>query len=740
MLKKEHFIKLIIILLIFFIGFSLRVDSSHLPGISSDEKVFYEDQNGLPYMYDMDSYYNYRMTQDYLDHGYLGDAVINGTEWDLHSYYPPGVPMDYPPLIAYITSFIYKLLSIFTPVSLLSVSFWIPAFIAPLCGIPAYFIVSRLTNDYGGIAAGILVVTSPLYFVRSVPGWFDTDMFNVLFPLLIILFFFEAFKSNDARTCTIFACLSSISMFIFALAWDGWQYLFYIISIFCIFYVLWRIIKKKDIKKIVYISGIFILGSISLICIFTGVLNIVSLTSGIFEIIKITGNQGIWAPWPNAYTFITELQPPSLKDAINGIGFVLSGLAIFGIFIIFKVLKDERLKKLFLNEMNWFFYSFLIVWTVIGICSLKEGIRFILLLVPPLVILAGITAGIIKEFFDNLNKKQLNKLLSLSVLILIVLFSILPVYNASADLVPRMNDDLWDTAVWINNNTSNDTVVISSWVYGHFFSAVADRPVVFDGRLGYIETLPVRSYENTYIFSNKSPSVAREYWIDRAFSTSNENLSFGIFRMLATSGDLSWLTLERYTQNMSKSVEILNEILPVDRKTAEIILINNYSLSQSQADNVLKYTHPNNSTPFVLVTYSKMIDNGYWIFNFGEWNFEIDKSPNYFYSFGKIKEYQNILKTDDGIVMNLKTQYVKWNNKTPYCVIIIEKGKIKKNYINKNSNFCVVLNIDDKKSSILNKHFENSTFTKLVLEKHSTNNFKSIYKKNDVNVWKFNSN
>ena len=204
MSKKEYFIKLVIILFIFFIGFAIRIDSTHLYGIPSDEKAFYEDQNGLPYMYDMDSYYNYRLTENYIDHSYLGDAIINSTEWDLHSYYPPGVPMDYPPLIAYITAFIYKLVNVFSQIPLLTISFWIPAFIAPLCGIPAYFIVSRLTNDYGGIAAGVLAVTSPLYFVRSVPGWFDTDMFNVLFPLLTILFLFEAFKSNNTRTRVFF--------------------------------------------------------------------------------------------------------------------------------------------------------------------------------------------------------------------------------------------------------------------------------------------------------------------------------------------------------------------------------------------------------------------------------------------------------------------------------------------------------------------------------------------------------
>ena len=738
MTKKEYFLKLAIISVVFLIGFTLRVESTHLYGISSDDKSFYEDQNGLPYMYDMDSYYNYRLTENYLDHGYIGDAIINGTQWDLHSYYPPGVPMDYPPFIVYLTTLIYKIVNLFSQVPLLTVAFWIPAFIAPLCGIPAYFIVSRLTNDYGGLVAGILAVTSPLYFVRSVPGWFDTDMFNVLFPLIIVLFLFEAFKSDSAKTRAIFSSLSAFSMFLFAIAWDGWQYLFYIISIFCIFYILWAKIRKKNIKKTVQISGIFILGSITLIYIFTGILNIISLISGVFELIRITSNQCVWAPWPNAYILITELQLPSVKDAVNGSGFILSGLAAFGIFLIFKVLNDKKLKKHFLNKMEMPFYSFLVVWTIIGICSLKEGIRFILLIIPPLVIIAGITAGIMKEYFDHLNKKQLNKVLSLSVLILIVLFSILPVYNVVTSLTPRMNDDLWDSAVWINNNTSSDTVVISSWVYGHFFSAVADRPVVFDGRLGYIETLPVRNYENTYIFGNKSPSVAREYWIDRAFSTSDENLSFGIFRMLSTSGDCSWLILDKYTRNTTKSVKILNSILGVDKKTAANILINNYSLNQNQSGTILKYTHTDNFKPFVVVTYPTMINGGYWTFNFGEWDFEDNSFPNYFYSFGNIKVDKNILKTDDGVTMDLETQNVNWNNKTPYCTIIIKNNNIKKIYTNKNSDLCIVLNINDKKSVILDKQFENSTFTKLVIEESNTYHFKSIYRKNNVNVWKVN--
>ncbi len=67
--------------------------------------------------------------------------------------------MDYPPLIIYLTAFIYKFVNLFSQIPLLTVCFWLPVFIGPLCGIPAYFFVSRLTNDYGGIIAGILAVT-----------------------------------------------------------------------------------------------------------------------------------------------------------------------------------------------------------------------------------------------------------------------------------------------------------------------------------------------------------------------------------------------------------------------------------------------------------------------------------------------------------------------------------------------------------------------------------------------------
>jgi asparagine N-glycosylation enzyme membrane subunit Stt3 len=262
--KKQLGVTFAIVTAIFLIGVFVRLDYVRLPGIPESDKAFYENQNGLPYMLEFDSYYHYRLTKNFLDHGYLGDTIINGRVWDIHSYYPPGVPMNYPPLIVYIAAFIYKFINLFASVPLLTICFWLPMFIGPLAGVVAYFFTRRFTNQYGAIAAGIFMVTSPLYAVRTLPGFFDTDMFVAIFPLLVIWFFIEAVQSKKRKMQIIFAGLSAFFMFVFSAAWSGWYYLFYIVFIFSIFYLIWLKIKKNDIKDIGCVFLIFTFGSLFL--------------------------------------------------------------------------------------------------------------------------------------------------------------------------------------------------------------------------------------------------------------------------------------------------------------------------------------------------------------------------------------------------------------------------------------------------------------------------------------------
>jgi len=746
MRKKELILILTSISIIFLVGFLLRVESTHLSGIPSDEKAYYEDQYGLPYMYEPDSYYNYRLTKNYLEHGYIGDTKINGKQWDVHSYAPSGVPMDYPPLIVYLTTFVYKFVNMLSSVPLMVICFWLPAFVGPLAGIVAYLFVRRYTNDYGAFAAGILAVTAPLYFVRTVPGWFDTDMFNIFFPILVTWLFVESITAKKLKNQIYISVLAAFSMLLFALAWNGWQYQFYLLVLFTIVYILWRKIKGSNVKSCVYVFSIFFTLTILLVGVFTGFLNVINLFEGPITLLNMNSAHGVWVPWPDVYKSVGELVKPSFEDVVSQVG-ISFFLGIFGFFCMLRILINKKLKKQYLNEFSWFIYFLLIVWILIGAASLTQGFRFIMLLIPPLILSSGILVGVFVEYLNVLKKsKKFNifksrelfiKVISILTLLSLAMVAVLLASGTFHDLTPAIDDDLCNSAFWINNNTSNDTIIVADWGQGHFLTAAANRPVSFDGRTAYIETLPLRQFDTAYKFGSQSPSTSREYWIDHAFATDNQTLSLGIFRMITTSGDMGYITLDEYTKNTTKSVEILNSILGVNRETAKSILTNKYNLNEQQAETSLQYTHPNNPRPFVIVTSLNDVSSGNVIFKFGNWNFNELKSGNSTYLTGSFVVNGTILKSKSGVSMNMKTGDIKLNGTSPYSFILIKNGTIKEQKINNNSELSVALLMDTNKTIVFDKDLENSMFMKLWVENSNSTVFKPIYRNGAVTVWQY---
>ncbi|MEN6592243.1 MAG: STT3 domain-containing protein, partial [Methanobacterium sp.] len=619
-----------------------------------------------------------------MDHGYLGDAIIKGVDWDLHSYYPPGVPLDYPPLIVYLTAFIYKFINLFADVPLLVICFWLSAFIAPLAGIVAYFFVGGLTNKYGAVAAGILTVTIPYYFVRTVPGWFDTDMFNLLFPFLVVGFFFMALNNinKPGKKAVLFSCLAAVSMFLFALAWNGWQYLFYLIVIFWAIYILWGKLRGEMVKNHVYNLVLFLAVTLILVGVFTGLINIFKLAYGPIQLLTLSSGSGSWADWPDLYISVSELTKPSIEVIVSGLGVALFA-GLFGLIWTFRILLNDKLSQKFLSRINWISFSFLVLWTIAGFVALNSGERFIVMLIPPLVVSTGIMVGICIEYLGLLKNSEKIHIFKRNpgiinvFAILIVILTVLPGIWASGTsfmLTPGTNDDIWAASVWINNNTTNNTVIVGDWNNGHLYAAIADRPVLEDGRMGYIETLSVRSFDDLFPYKDKSPSISRDYWISKAFSTDNESLSVGIMRMLSTSGDQGYITLDLYVKNTSKSVDIMNNIIGLDKVNARNLLLNDYNLTSNQADEVLKYTHPENPSPLVVVTNDKMIGIGHWIFKFGEWNFNEKSSENYIYSVGTVNITSDFLNSTNDVFMDFKTENLTWENETPYFVEFIDNG------------------------------------------------------------------
>ena len=779
---------IIIIILLFAIAFTLRADAYYLPSIPADLQPFYQDQNGQPYFSEMDSYYNLRMTQDYLNNGHLGDTIINGTPWDEHSYAPEGRNAEYPPLIVYITAFTYKFMNLFSSTPLATVAFWIGSIVGSLCVIPAYLFIRRLTNDYGGIAAALLVATAPAYFAHTFAGFFDTDMFNVIFPILIVWFFVEGILADNIKSRTIYVIFSAIFLFLFSYAWEGWWYMIYLIAGVGIIYLLLSnyILKMGTIKpfkdypdkltwfkdqKELYVLVIFIILGSVLVMINEGVIGYFQTLLGAFG---YTGIQSTvtGTSYPNVLVSVSELQIPSLGDIIGGVGI---GAFIMGILCVPILLwklrpekKKEEIKKnnapkrkgkprrrekrakaqvttvepekkvitpeIMEKRRNYIFYIFLFtIWILFTAYTVTKGSRFIEGFSISMGLAAGLAVGLL---IPNIKKRTKDlkycALVSLIFVAVVAAPSIYSAYSVSESVIPGTDDGMYNSLLYIKNNTPSNTVITSWWDFGHLFAYAADRPVTFDGG------------------SQNSP---RAFWVGQALLTDNENLSAGILTMLATSGDQGYLTVENYTHNTGKSVEILDAILPVDKQTAQNILINQYGFTSAQAQNVLQYTHPANPTHDVLITSSDMLGKAAWWSYFGSWNFDNNTGTHYIYSASQAS-LQNIngttsITADNGVVaqingtnVNAGLQYSQNGESQtipPHKLTLIENNQVVQNSIvsadSPISIFIVVQN-NTALAIVMNKELENSMFTRLYLfNGQGLTKFKMASQQPGVTVW-----
>ena len=349
----------VIIALLFVFVFALRAQAADIGAVPNEIKANYMDADGLPYFSEMDSYFNLRMTQDYMDHGYFGDTLVNGSGWDMHSYYPSGRDVgSYQPMIAYVTSFLYGIVNMFQEMSIKEVAFWTGAFISSFAVIPVYIFTRRITNDYGAIAATLIVALGPNYITHTFAGFFDTDMFNVTLPLFFILFFVEAVKSDKLVHRIIFAILSVITIGIYSLSWTG--YMFYpavMIIVMIVFFILCFYLDIEVLepfknysnklswlvnqKELFPVALIVVLGAIGLL--FTvgigGILDAISGLTGGFSLLSTSNDV-----WPNVFISVAEMQRPNLlagglpgaflantSGIINGIGGIV---AFFGVLLV----------------------------------------------------------------------------------------------------------------------------------------------------------------------------------------------------------------------------------------------------------------------------------------------------------------------------------------------------------------------------------------------------------------------
>ena len=330
---------IIIILILLAVVFALRAPAADLNILPNEIKGDYVDSSGLPYFSEMDSYYNLRLTENYVDHGYVGDIKYdNGTQMDMHRYAPDGNVINYELGIVYVTSFIHDIVNqFFGHHGIREVAFWTGAFVASLAVIPAFIFARRLTNDWGAIAATLIIVLAPNYFAHTFPGFFDTDMFYYIFSLFFIFFFVECIRTDNLALKVIYAVLSIVSIGLFSQSWTG--YIFYVglMGIFAVVYLiacyifnigednqdqysnklLWFIHQKEFLSIIL----LLVIGAIGL-AIFKGVDTVTGIFGSLLNLLSLQSTARVVGGFPNVLISVAEMQMPNLLGAGMGSAFL----------------------------------------------------------------------------------------------------------------------------------------------------------------------------------------------------------------------------------------------------------------------------------------------------------------------------------------------------------------------------------------------------------------------------------
>ncbi len=598
MVKNKHALLiplLMLLIIILSVLFRMRIHSA-VAAIPD----YMDEETGVPYLTEMDSYYHLRMTENICELGHPGNSLKDGKPWDSLSYAPDGRDAaGYRPLMAYIAITVYKAASLFSPVTLPQVVYWLNMFISALVVIPVFLLTYEMCGLIGASVAAVLSTLNYGYLIHTTPGFFDTDgvitwvsCFFLYFACMVI----KKWREKDKKAACLFGAGLLIS---FSALYNSWYIYYMFPALMVLSLIIYGLLTyEKGSPRSVYLPAIFslILGVLVLV-LEPGLFNrIFSMFGNIF-----TKGNGLF---PNIFVSIAEMRKPALWTGaltgffqmkvlsetnigiINAVGGIVPFLAAFAMFVIFIrriIKKDVRLE-----------YILLIIWYAVTLVLSFRGWRFIMLFSIPVGILAGNLTGFICYLMDN--GKMMDRNVYKAMLTILMLFpAIYGAFMSSGDSRPSGYSELGLTLKAIREQTPEDTVLVSWWDYGYIFEEKTGRKTLFDGG---------------------SQSGIRSYWVAKALATTKEQLSFNIIRMLTGSGDRACEGMLETFGETKDTLLFMDELLSGDRESAQSSL-KSKDITPEKAEELLSLMFPENlpETDFIITPDMSGISG--WFAEFG---------------------------------------------------------------------------------------------------------------------------
>ncbi len=624
------------VLMIVIMGLSIFFRMLALRAVDTERgELFYDREEGLPYLTEMDSYYHLRMTEDIINYGHPGESVVGNENWDDYSYAPDGrSAKDYSPLMADIAVCLYRIAGVFGEViTLYQIIYLMGAFISSLVVIPVFVLAKRLGGIAAAVVASVIASVNYGYFIHTVPGFYDTDMvisfascFMLCFGCLFALSIFEKplVRSGDDvtgvirlnRICqVIFGLLFAFSIFVLYRAWNVYSLYVGIFGAALFVYFIVLLIQKRNDKKFILKRNlgapIVILGMIVFVLVIDpGIFRSVMSFAG--SVFNGSGN----SLFPDAYVSVSEMRKPALiaggfsglfqmkvlsesdigiLNAVGGSIPFLAAIASIIAMIAAMVKKNVR-----------FDYILMIVWFMVSSVLALRSFRFIVLFALPVSILTGVFAG---KLFELMKTRKMMDWQIFAVMVSAVLLfpAVYGTCRSLQDSMPVVNQGLGDTVTYIRDNKPENTIIASWWDYGYFFEQKAKRRTVFDGG---------------------SQNGMRVFWIGRALATDDETLSANILRMLAGSGDdATDMCLEEFGEN-SDTLSLMLDVLSGGEEEGKEILMSS-GADADMAERIISLMFPSAVDPVLCLITPDMYGICGWFARFGYWNEGSDKGSDF---------------------------------------------------------------------------------------------------------------
>lgn len=576
--------------------------------LSTQYRNQFKDDQGTSYLLGIDPYYYYKQVVYVLQNGYPGTERRDGNAWDMKRLAPIGREQEWN-MHNWFGAWLHRLVSIFAHVPVMTTFFFVGTIFSALTVIPGFFIGRIITKtNVGGFFTAMMLAISAFFVSRTTGESSDTDVYSVFFPVLIAWLFLESMEANSLKKKLLWTAVTGFATGLFAFAWTGWWYIATFLvatSVFHIFYLL--LVHHQELKTIFHAAWLRTLLATTITYITTSMLFVTLFVSfgeswrilfgpSSFYNLKAVG---VFSYWPNIRTTVAELNVIPLDRVIDQLdGRLYFALAIGGILLAL-LWKDK-------HGARDFRIPFLCaLWLVASLYATTKGIRFVLQVTPVFSIAVGAFMGLAWRYSSDWVSQQLKIQRTLTKIVIFILLAFLLLtpfksgHSQAFNSVPSMNDGWYNTLTKIKTEAPANATITSWWDFGHWFKAIADHPVTFDGgtQVGW-----------------------GAHWVGKALLTNDERTTVGIVRMLNCGQNTAFEKLDKILNDTPQEIELIKEIILQKKSDAQKTLTQKYKLTLAQADEVLQYTHCDAPTDYFITSEDMVGKAGVWG-HFGSWDF-----------------------------------------------------------------------------------------------------------------------